>query len=320
MRITTTTLCMLTGLWIQAQQQQFTTNGVFRVPAGVTSISVELVGPGGNGKVNGGGGGGGGGYASGTFAVVPGSTLAIVVGSGGSDTATSMASLGISAGAGGNANSVPNPNIGGGGSGGQGVGGQVVHDGGAGGGGYWTYFGGGGGGAAGPDADGTAGGNTVAYNGANCLTPGGTGGTGGGLPAGNGGKGAGFVDNACNATNPAGAGITYGGGGGGGNGNGGEPATGAGGVCIITWDIGTGVQAPVPAVEQLLPSFFHDRLQLFHADGTEHVQLLDMGGRILWSGKNIGQQHLGGLPEGIYTVRVETRNAVRCQRVVKLGH
>lgn len=76
-------------------QVVFTSSGPFTVPAGVTSITVELVGAGGNGASNGGGGGGGGGYARGTYTVNPGATLSIVVGDGGSELATIVGGLGI---------------------------------------------------------------------------------------------------------------------------------------------------------------------------------------------------------------------------------
>ena len=219
---------------IASAQSTYTSNGTFTVPAGVTSVNIEVVGAGGSGGGSGGGGGGGGGYASGTFTVVPGATHAITVGAGGSGTTTSVSGLGISATAGGNGGIVPNPNLGGGGTGGVGTGGTVNRTGGAGGGGFWTYFGGGGGGAAGSTGDGGVGGNTVIFNGV-CLTPGGDGGLSGGAPGGDGGKGAGFTDANCNVTNPAGTGSNYGGGGGGANGNGGAAGTGNSGYVHISW-------------------------------------------------------------------------------------
>ncbi|MFA6058434.1 MAG: T9SS type A sorting domain-containing protein [Taibaiella sp.] len=215
-------------------QSIFTNNGVFTVPAGVNSVTIEVVGAGGTGGGNGGGGGGGGGYASGTFTVVPGSTHTVTIGAGGSGIATTISGLAITATAGDNGTFVANPGIGGGGAGGVGSGGTVNHTGGAGGGGYWTYFGGGGGGAAGPTADGGAGGNTILWTGI-CQTPGGAGGTTGGAPGGVGGKGAGFTDVNCNVTDPATVGSDYGGGGGGANGNGGAATTGSGGYCKISW-------------------------------------------------------------------------------------
>ena len=216
----------------------FTTSGTFTVPAGVTSVNIEVVGAGGNGWLNGGGGGGGGGYAKGTYEVTPSATLNVTVGTGGGGAAggtTSVNAL-ISATGGGNGYTVPNPMVGGGGTGGVGTGGTIANrTGGNGGGGYWTFFGGGGAGAAGSLTDGSNGGNTIVYAG-NCKTPGGAGGTGGGVPGGNGGKGAGFLDSGCNTTNPAANGSDDGGAGGGGNGNGGVPGNGANGYCKISWD------------------------------------------------------------------------------------
>jgi hypothetical protein len=226
-------LGIVTGIVANAQIS-FTANGTFTVPAGVTSVQIEVVGPGGTGGNNGGGGGGGGGYAKGTFTVVPGAAHAVTVGAGGSGITTSIAGLNISATAGANGTFVANPGIGGGGTGGTGSGGTVNRTGGTGGGGFWTYFGGGGAGTAGPTANGGDGGNTIIWTGV-CQTPGGTGGISGGAPGGTGGKGAGFTDVNCNVTDPASNGTDYGAGGGGGNGNGGVPGTGKGGYCNITW-------------------------------------------------------------------------------------
>jgi len=70
--------------------QIFTTSGNFIVPFGVTQVSAVTVGGGGasgsslNGPDNAGGGGGGGGLAYGTFSVIPGETLTVSVGAGGS--------------------------------------------------------------------------------------------------------------------------------------------------------------------------------------------------------------------------------------------
>lgn len=215
-------------------QSIFTNNGVFTVPAGVTSVTIEMVGAGGSGGGNGGGGGGGGGYASGTFTVVPGATHTVTIGPGGSGIATTISGLAITATAGDDGTFVANPGVGGGGAGGVGSGGTVNRTGGTGGGGYWTYFGGGGGGAAGPTANGGAGGNTIIWTGV-CQTPGGAAGTTGGAPGGAGGKGAGFTDVNCNVTDAATVGANYGGGGGGANGNGGAATAGSGGYCKISW-------------------------------------------------------------------------------------
>jgi hypothetical protein len=218
--------------------QTFAASGSYVVPAGITSLTIEVVGAGGTGGGNGGGGGGGGGYAIGVYAVTPGASIPITVGTGGAGpvVGTTSAGMFLSATGGANGTSVANPNLGGGGAGGVGSGGTIANrTGGAGGGGYWTYFGGGGGGAAGSVSNGTAGGNTIVYVPGACMTPGGSGGAGGGAPGGNGGKGAGFLDNSCNNTNPSAPGANYGGGGGGGNGNGGPAGTGANGVCLVTW-------------------------------------------------------------------------------------
>lgn len=229
-------LMMMCGLMstLAFAQSTFTSNGTFTVPAGVTSVQIEMVGAGGSGGNNGGGGGGGGGYAKGTFTVVPGTNHTVTVGAGGSGTATSISGFSITATAGGDGTFVANPAVGGGGTGGVGSGGTVNHTGGAGGGGYWTYFGGGGGGAAGSTADGGAGGNTIVWTGI-CQTPGGAAGVSGGAPGGAGGKGAGFTDVNCNVSDAAAVGANYGGGGGGGNGNGGAPTAGSSGYCKISW-------------------------------------------------------------------------------------
>ncbi|MDD2982390.1 MAG: T9SS type A sorting domain-containing protein [Crocinitomicaceae bacterium] len=217
-------------------QQSFTSSGTFTVPAGVTNVTVEVIGAGGKGGNNGAGGGGGGGYAAGLYPVVPGATYAVVVGQATSGNGTSsVAGLGLSATKGGNGISLTNPQIiGGGGAGGVGSGGQINRTGGAGGGGYYTYFGGGGGGAGGPAGNGGAGGNSIAWTGV-CQTPGGIGGISGGLPGGNGGKGAGFTDANCSVTDPSAVGANYGGGGGGANGNGGAASNGSNGFVQFSW-------------------------------------------------------------------------------------
>ncbi len=298
-------------------QAIFTSSGPFTVPAGVTSITVELVGAGGNGASNGGGGGGGGGYARGTYTVNPGATLSIVVGEGGSELATIVGGLGILAGAGENATTVSNPNIGGGGAGGVGQGGQVTRTGGAGGGGYYTYFGSGGGGAAGPAANGGIGGNTIVWTGNNCLTPGGAAGSDGGAPAGDGGKGAGFTDNNCSVTNPAGNGMAYGGGGGGGNGIGSPVGIGGGGICIVSWSGSTDIQDQQLDAIQLVDVLFTDRIAVRNVIGAERFDLLDATGRTLWSGLHIAEKDFSFLGTGAYFLRVALGNAVRTFKLVK---
>lgn len=232
-------------------QQSFTTSGTFTVPAGITSVTVEVIGAGGKGGNNGAGGGGGGGYASGVYTVTPGATHAVVVGQASSGNGTSsVTSLGISATKGGNGISLTNPQIvGGGGIGGLGSGGQINRSGGIGGGGYYTYFGGGGGGAAGSIGNGGNGGDTPAWTGV-CQTPGGLGGVSGGLPGGAGGKGAGFTDVNCNVPNPSAPGENYGAGGGGANGNAGPASLGANGLVKFTFC--TPIGAPTGAAAQTL--------------------------------------------------------------------
>lgn len=243
-----TTICVLITIIsyvskAQSGSQPFTSSGIFTVPVGIDSMTVECVGAGGSGGGNGTGGGGGGGYAKKTFPVVAGTNYNVTIGLGGNGTSTGISTLSIFGLAGANGVSVSNPNIGGGGAGGNGVGGTINHTGGTGGGGYYTYFGGGGGGAAGAAGNGFNGGNTIAWTGI-CLTPGGTGGASGGIPGGNGGKGAGFTDPNCNVTDPAAGGSNFGGGGGGGNGNGGAPGTGANGYVLISWSTCTSPSAP----------------------------------------------------------------------------
>src|SRR5687768_14131748 len=136
-----TLICLLLSGSMFGQEETFTTSGTFIVPEDVTSITVELIGAGGNGASNGGGGGGGGAYVRGAFSVTPGTSYSIFIGEAGSQVATVAGGLGILAGAGANGATVANPEIGVGGAGGTPLGGQVGFAGGAGGGGYWTYFG-----------------------------------------------------------------------------------------------------------------------------------------------------------------------------------
>jgi hypothetical protein len=295
----------------------FTSSGTFTVPAGVTSITIELIGAGGNGAQNGGGGGGGGAYVRGVANVTPGQTISFVVGEGGSGLATIAGGLGMLANAGANGTTVANPNLGGGGVGGTGLGGQIARTGGAGGGGYWTYFGGGGGGAAGPSANGFAGGNTIVYNGTNCLTPGGAGGASVGGPSGAGGKGAGFTDNACTVTDPVANGGDYGGGGGGGNGIGSPAGIGGGGLAIVTWAGSTGVEALQKRVAEPAGTLFTDRIILRDATGQEYCALFDASGRSIWSGVRIAQQDFSALSTGAYFLHVTGNAGDRVYRLVK---
>ncbi|SRX74926.1 T9SS type A sorting domain-containing protein [Aequorivita antarctica] len=224
-------------IYAQSGSESFITSGDFTVPAGVTSITIEVVGGGGGGGINGTGGGGGGGYSIGTYSVTPLAVIPVTIGAaGGSGTAGGTTTVGTfnQATGGGPGISVPNPEVGGGGAGGIGSGGTLNYTGGVGGGGYYTYFGGGGGGAAGSLGNGSIGGDTIPWTGI-CQTPGGSGGDGGGIPGGSGGKGAGFTDVSCNVTDPSANGMPYGGGGGGGNGNGGGPGMGYSGYALISW-------------------------------------------------------------------------------------
>lgn len=231
-------IVLLTGaIKAQSGSQEFITSGDFTVPAGVTSITVEVIGGGGGGGNNGTGGGGGGGYSLGTFSVNPADVIPVTIGeAGGVNSAggTTMVGSFNQATGGGFGVFVANPDVGGGGAGGVGSGGTLNYNGGTGGGGYYTYFGGGGGGAAGSSGNGSNGGDTIPWTGV-CQTPGGSGGAAGGIPGGNGGKGAGFTDINCSITNPSAPGMPYGGGGGGGNGNNGGPGLGYSGYALISW-------------------------------------------------------------------------------------
>lgn len=298
--------------------ETFNANATFTVPAGITSITVEVIGAGGNGASNGGGGGGGGGYAVGIYSVTPGTQLQVTVANGGSNGSTGITALGISASAGANATTVSNPNLGGGGAGGTGSGGNIVNrTGGMGGGGYWTYFGGGGAGAAGDTANGQNGFNTIVYSGGNCLTPGGAGGYGGGGIAGGGGKGAGFIDNNCSQTNPAAVGQNYGAGGGGGNGIGSPVGLGSSGFVSISYGT-VSVQNNDAAGElKVIANPFLSYIGIKNAKGTEDFFLYNTTGQLVWSGKNIAQQDFSFLPKGSYFLLVigaEKTKSIRIQK------
>lgn len=305
----------------QGSTQEFTTSGAFTVPPNSTLLKIEVVGAGGTGGGNGGGGGGGGGFASGTYAVTPGDVITVVVGTGGAGAAAGTSSVGtfLSATGGENGTSVPNPNLGGGGAGGTGSGGTIVNNtGGTGGGGYWTYFGGGGGGAAGSLNNGGDGGNTIVWNGSNCFTPGGEGGTGGGNPGGDGGKGAGFTDNFCNVTDPAVAGANFGGGGGGANGNGGAAAAGANGYCLISWGVGTYSQDVLLKPGAIIfPTLFVNKINTGNSNGNELYELSNSIGQVIWKGKNIQQQDFSYLASGFYLLKINTENTVQSLRLMK---
>lgn len=300
----------------QVSSQTFTTSGTFIVPAGVTSITIEVVGAGGDGGNNGTGGGGGGGYASGIYTVTPLSTLPVTIGiNGGGASGTTVVGSFIQATGGENGVSVANPGVGGGGSGGLGISGTVNYTGGTGGGGYYTYFGGGGAGAAGSIGNGSNGGNTIAWTGV-CMTPGGAAGTSGGAPGGAGGKGAGFTDAACNVTDPSAPGLNYGGGGGGGNGNGGGPGMGADGYCKITWGT-TGIDAVNINAVIISQNPFIDKINLQNITGNEIYELIDASGQIVWSGKNINEKDFSDLSSNLYILKIQTKNSVQVLKLIK---
>ncbi|HYV94559.1 MAG TPA: T9SS type A sorting domain-containing protein [Chitinophagales bacterium] len=322
-KIITLVLLALTGntTFSQPGSQTFTSSGTFIVPAGVTSITIEVVGAGGNGGLNGGGGGGAGGYASGVYTVTPLDSLTVMVGvsGGGAGAGTTRVATLISASGGENGFSVANPYIGGGGTGGTGSGGTILNrTGGTGGGGYWTYFGGGGAGAAGATSDGANGGNTIVWNGSNCLTPGGTGGIGGGAPGGDGGKGAGFTDDNCSVTDPAAIGGNYGGGGGGGNGNGGAPKDGAGGYCLISWDEGTGINTIFSKDKAMIfPNLFNNKISIQYTNGNEDYELINPTGKIIWTGKHIEQKDFSELATGLYFLKVQNQCSMQTVKLIK---
>lgn len=316
--ILTSVLLLVLISKITLSQTIFTSSGTYTVPAGVDTIIVEMVGPGGAGGVDGGGGGGGGGYAIGAFIVVPLSVHQVTVGAGGSGITTSISGLPIMASAGANGADTLNPYLGGGGIGGVGSGGLINRNGGMGGGGYYTYFGGGGGGAGGSVGNGSAGGNTVVWNTTNCLTPGGAGGAGGGAPGGDGGKGAGFTDNNCSVTNPSGNGMNYGGGGGGANGNGGAQGTGAGGYCKITTSLSTGFASILSTVNiQVLTNPFTDKIIIKNGDGTLIYKLTNSLGQEIWNGRNIEQKDFSYLDKGMYILNVVSPNVMKSFNLIK---
>jgi hypothetical protein len=201
---------------------EFGSSGTWTVPAGVTSVAVQVWGTGGNGQPgvsSGGGGGGGGEYAGVTLTVTPGQLLTIQCNAGGANwcSTTAVAPLSTSEGAlanaGGDASGATH------GTGGTGGIGATLIDGADGGDGYAGIGGGGGGGGTGgpgsPPVAGTAG----------TLVAGGIGGVAGGGFGGGGGGGIAFG---------GGTDGTLGGGGGDGYGidRGGEDN---GGAVALTW-------------------------------------------------------------------------------------
>src|SRR6218665_1024053 len=112
MKKTTTLLlfaCAAQLSFSQPVTQAFTSSGSYVVPAGVTSLTIEVVGAGGNGGGNGGGGGGGGGYASGVYNVTPGASIPITVGTGGAGPGGGTTSAGMLLSAPGGANGTSGP-------------------------------------------------------------------------------------------------------------------------------------------------------------------------------------------------------------------
>ena len=297
---------------ISSMTYSFQGNYTFTVPVGVTSLSMEVIGAGGAGQGNGTGGGGGGGYSFGVFAVTPGSTLAVHVGTPGINTSAGTSSITgyITATGGANGVSVPNPGVGGGGAGGVGSGGTINSTGGTGGGGYYTYFGGGGGACGGSAGNGNNGGNCIAYTGSNCLQPGGTGGTSPGFPIGAGGKGAGFTNSSCSVTDAAVNGGYYGGGGGGGNGIGSTPGTGGGGASRLAWNTVTGITELVKSNVLVFPNPFTSKINIQNNIGTEVYLLVNTLGQSVFTGKNIEEQDFSHLVKGIYFLKIQNTSSV----------
>jgi hypothetical protein len=211
----------------------FSNSGVFIVPDGVTSITVECWGGGGAGGqasklTNGNGGGGGGAYAQSTVAVIPGRMYSVNVGAGGiagielestsggqSSFETSVIALGGSCG-----NNTSGSILAGAGGQASGSTGAIKYSGGNGGDGYYGYSAGGGGGG----SSATSSGDGVNGNAAS----GSTGGNGGIGANGDGGNGGGCYSSGTFGTAP-------GGGGGGKGSKGGISGNGANGQVILSW-------------------------------------------------------------------------------------
>jgi len=165
-------------------QSSYTASGTWVCPAGVTSVTVQCWGGGGGGgsrSVNGGAGGGGGGaFASGTIAVVPGTTYPVTVGTGGASTVAGIRSAFKTATdsiiAAGGKGGVANDSVGATGGLISACRGTIIFAGGNGGNGvYGSNSGGGGGGAGTTGAGGNASGITA---GTGTATSGGNGGAG----------------------------------------------------------------------------------------------------------------------------------------------
>ena len=270
---------------ILSNSNTFTTNDLFVVPAGVTSISAVAVGGGGGGGgvtdgSNGGGGGGGGALAYvNSIAVTPGETLTVVVGaigaggaglnvgtSGGLSSIARSATILLQANGGtrGNCFAINGNNNGGaggivvtgsGGAGGAGGAGTSFGGGGAGGAGGYSGNGGGGGLSGNQGSDGTGGGGGGGY-GANSRGGGGGGvgingvGSNGTAGLSDAAPGSGGSNGSSGTTGAlTGIGGNFGGGGGGGadvsTGTGGN---GAGGAVKIFYNAGGGSNPTFPAL------------------------------------------------------------------------
>ena len=215
------------ALLAQTASQTFENAGTytFTVPAGVTSLTVEVWGGGGGARGDGSGsrsGGGGGAYAKSTLSVTPGQVHNVVVGAGGTATSNPGQSGGISYFG---TNLVVAAGGSGGGSSG-GAGGLVANSTGT------VRFAGGAGGNTSPGANNGGGGGggsgSATANGTNGSASSGSTGGAGGTGGGAGGKGG---DNG----QPGADGVGRGGGGGGRGNNGGACGKGAAGTVIVSW-------------------------------------------------------------------------------------
>ncbi len=251
----------------------FTVNGLFEVPANVTSLEYLVVGGGGGGGGQSGGGGGGGEFLTGLFSVTPGESFTITIGLGGGVNGNNTGSNGgasslislttandVTANGGGGGGAILNSGRGNGGSGTGSAGGNGwksatpfppgVAGGNGGSGGQYgggDVAGGGGGGAGGNGGNGSGG--TVGGNGGVGLSSsisgvltyyagGGGGATQNNVTSGLGGLGGGGKGGYAWGSNPAVQGATAGapntGGGGGGADDG--PGIGGSGIVILSYD------------------------------------------------------------------------------------
>lgn len=250
---------MATGVLAVSKTQTITSDGNFTVPAGVTWISVRLLGGGGGGGGGGGsnaptnGGGGGGGQSGQWFElsipVTPAAVLAVVIGAGGTSGAGGTTdNTGTQGGAGGNTTITIDGIVYKAYGGSGGIGGVRGSDGGGtAAGGAGAIFPGGfaanGGAGGGLAANGGAGSDSIANVGGalgtNLSSGGGGGGGGSSLSGigGGGGTGGAVGSGGTGGTGPLGYGAGGGGGGGGGTANrpGGAGGAASAGLAIITW-------------------------------------------------------------------------------------